>query len=501
MDVLARKTLPPFIDGLTAGSLLALPEKVIQFGTGVLLRALPDYFIDRANKRGVFNGRIIMVKSTDTGSIAAFKQQDGIYTHLIRGLVNGKQEEAVVINTAISRVLTTNAEWPRVLDCAGQPELQVVISNTTEVGIRYIPEKVFSGVPVSYPGKLLAFLYQRYTVFRGDDSKGMVIIPTELVPDNGTLLHKILVQLGHYNQLPAPFFEWLEKANTFCNSLVDRIVPGKLPAAEQDLLEQQLGYHDALMIMSESYRLWAIETDQPRVREVLSFADLDEGVLLAPDIYPYRELKLRILNGSHTFSCGLAYLAGFETVREAMANPHFERFVHQLMTGDIVPCLPDARITLADATAFAQQTLDRFRNPFLAHRWLNITLQYSSKMKMRNVPLLQRAGSHFPRIPEAMCLGFAAFLLFMKARQEPEGGYFGFKGNQPYPVQDDHAGYFAAKWASLPLPEFTESVLQDTELWGTDLTLLPGFLQRVNVKLQELLSSGALTVLAQTHYT
>lgn len=491
MPFLSKHILPPVIEGVPAATLLGLPEKVIQFGTGVLLRALPDYFIDRANKQGIFQGRVILVKSTDIGELTAYAHQDGLYTHIIRGWADGMGQERIMINTSVSRVLSASRQWPDVLSCAGLPGLQLVISNTTEVGLHYVPESIVSGVPVSFPGKLLAFLFQRYTCFGGDRSRGLVIIPTELIPDNGLLLRQLLGDLARYNRLPQAFMDWLFHANSFCSSLVDRIVPGKLPPGDQELMEQRLGYRDPLMITSESYGLWAIETGDPKVQEVLSFAAADPGVVVAPDIQRYRELKLRLLNAPHTFSCGLAFLAGFDTVREAMAHPHFERYVQALMLEDIAPCLYSNTISKEAARSFALQTLDRFRNPYLEHRWLNITLQYTSKMKMRNVPLLQRAGQCFPEIPERMCLGFAAFLLFMRGHARS-----GTPPHITYTVQDDFAGYFAEKWEQLSGNDFVEVVMRDISLWGMDLSLLPGFLPGVTIKLQELQSAGALAALA-----
>ena len=105
-----------------------LPEKVLQFGTGVLLRALPDYFIDKANKQGLFNGRIVVVKSTDSDS-SAFDRQDGLYTVCVRGVENGKTVEENIINASVSRVLSAKTEWKRILECAHNPEIKIVFGN------------------------------------------------------------------------------------------------------------------------------------------------------------------------------------------------------------------------------------------------------------------------------------------------------------------------------------------------------------------------------------
>ena len=280
--------------------LLELPEKVLQFGTGVLLRGLPDYFIDKANCQGIFNGRVVVVKSTDSDS-TEFDKQDGLYTICIRGIENRKTIQENVISASISRVLSAKSDWKRILECAHNPEMKIIISNTTEVGIQLVQDNITSEPPVSFPGKLLAFLYERFKAFNGSAASGMVIIPTELITDNGSKLESIVLELAHRNNIDFKFIEWLENHNSFCNSLVDRIVPGKPNDEETKRLEITLGYKDELLTMSEVFRLWAIEGDE-KIKETLSFGKTDKGIVIVPDITLFKELKLRLLNGTHTFN-------------------------------------------------------------------------------------------------------------------------------------------------------------------------------------------------------
>jgi tagaturonate reductase len=461
--------------------LFELPEKVLQFGTGVLLRGLPDYFIDKANRQGIFNGRVVVIKSTDAGDSSAFDKQDGLYTLCVRGIESGEKIEENIINSSISRVLSAKSQWKDILQCAHNPDMQVIISNTTEVGIRLVEEDIHQAPPTSFPGKLLAFLYERYKVCKGSQDGGMVIVPTELIVDNGKKLAAIVQQLAAFNKMEASFMEWLAGACRWCSSLVDRIVPGKPDVATIQQLQQELGYSDELLSISELYRLWAIEGDE-RVQSVLSFAAADTGVIIKPDIEIYRELKLRMLNGTHTLSCGLAYLAGFDTVKNAMDDPGFANFVSDLMLKEIAPSIPYT-IPAEQSHAFGQQVLDRFRNPHLQHQWISITMQYSSKMKMRNVPiLLQRYKMHSVP-PPLFSLGFAAYLLFMKG------------GN--YKVNDDKAEYFALLWKENGPNELVDKVLADTSLWDADLSVLPGFASEVKADLHALINNGALSTLAQ----
>jgi tagaturonate reductase len=469
----------------------SLPERILQFGTGVLLRGLPDYFIDKANKKGIFNGRIIMVKSTSQGDSTSFEQQDNLYTQCIRGLMNGSKVEENIINAAISRVLEANNDWHEILKCAENPQLQIIISNTTEVGIVLIDnDNIHAAPPHSFPGKLLAFLLERYKKFNGTAASGMVVIPTELITENGSKLKNIVIELARRNQLDDKFISWLKDSNDFCNSLVDRIVPGKLPAADKAAMEANLGYTDNLMIMSEVYALWAIETSESSTIEKLSFSKTDAGVVIAADINKYRELKLRLLNGSHTFCCALAILSGFSTVKEAMNNARFAAFIANLMMDEIAPAIASELISLEEAKLFSSQVLDRFKNPFIEHLWLSISLQYSSKMKMRNIPVLLQHYHSSGSVPQRMALGFAAYLLFMKSVISAGGVYTGQAAGRQYTINDDKASRLYELWHMADTDNFVRATLQDKDLWGSDLNELAGFAAAVGTNLVLLQNDG-----------
>ncbi|MES2431400.1 MAG: tagaturonate reductase [Bacteroidota bacterium] len=469
-----------------------LPEKVLQFGTGVLLRGLPDYFIDKANRQGIFNGRIVIVKSTSGGDAAAFDKQDSLYTLCVRGLENGKVVEENIINSSISRVLSAAEEWDAILECAHNPHMQVVVSNTTEVGIELVNDDIRKHPPVSFPGKLLAFLYERYKAFDGSQQSGMVIVPTELISDNGKKLEAIVMEQAHLNGLDASFIEWLENSNTFCNTLVDRIVPGKPSPEAKAAVEKELGYADDLLIMSEVYRLWAIEGDE-HVRSVLSFAQADEGVAIVPNITKFKELKLRLLNGTHSLSCALAYLAGFNTVKAAMADATIADFVTKLMKTDIAPAIP-YKVDAAEAEKFADAVLDRFANPNIEHQWLSIAGNYTQKLEMRVVKLFENYIKLFNTVPDYMAFGFAAYIQFMKAVKKDGNKYFGIANGVEYPITDDKVAYYFEK-KNLSNGDLVEAVLGNTSFWGQDLNTLPGLCDAVSEYLTEISKKGALVAL------
>jgi tagaturonate reductase len=428
---------------------LSYPEKVLQFGTGVLLRGLPDQYISEANRAGKFRGRVVVVKSTQQGTTDDFADQDGLYTLCVKGIDNGHLVNQAYVNASISRVLSATEDWAAILEFAKADDLSVVTSNTTEVGIVYTEENIFDGVPTSFPGKLLAILHARFVHFNGDVSKGLVIVPAELIEANGTKLADILNRLAMHNQLGAAFSHWLNQANPICNTLVDRIVPGKLSAADQAATEAELGFSDALMIMAEPFGLWAIESTDQRVIDALGFSNEEKGCIVVPSIQKFKELKLRMLNASHTFSCGVSILAGMEFVKDSMNNEAIQSFISQLALEEIASAITGDKISPAEANAFGKAVLDRFSNPFLEHKWVSISAQFTLKMKIRCLPLIIATQEKTGLLPLKMLIGFSAYLVQMNL------------------VNSDG------------LATSLSNVLSDTETWEQDLTAIPGFLDKV----------------------
>lgn len=451
---------------------LHLPEKIVQFGTGVLLRGLPDYFVDKANKKGVFNGRIIVVKSTSSGGVDAFKEQDNLYTTCIKGISKGEIIEENIINAAISRVLSAREEWNEILATAASADIEVIISNTTEAGIVESNDNIHDTPPASFPGKLLSYLYARYRAFSGDASKGLVILPTELISNNGDVLKQYTISLAQKNNLEDAFIHWLTSANTFCNTLVDRIVPGAF-------VDESLGYTDDLMIMAEPFTLWAIEANDPKVKEILSFESVDTGVVITPSVYKFKELKLRLLNGSHTFTCAYALLQGFVTVKEAMENASFKTFIEELAFNEIGQAIESEEITREDINDFASSVIDRFSNPFLAHKWEAISLNYTSKMVLRNVPIVEKWYSKSENVPKHIATGFAAYIVLMDT-QKVTDKFFTKLQETSFAIQDDQAGKLYDYWQNEDTA--VKNILTDQGIWGVDLTSFPGFLEEVQAQ-------------------
>ena len=460
------------------------PEKVLQFGTGVLLRALPDYFINKANEEGVFNGNIVIVKSTSRGNTNEFADQDNLYTIHIKGIEDGEEVQTTELVCSVSRVLTASDDWADIQEVALSDDLQVVISNTTEVGIELKEDdNLKAHPPVSYPGKLTALLWSRFQHFKDKpEGKGLVILPTELISENGSVLKSIVTKLAEINDLGSDFIDWLDQENYFCNTLVDRIVPGKLSAEAQEQADEQIGYTDDLAIMAEPFRLWAIETNSDRVSDILSFAEVDEGVVITSDITKFKELKLRLLNGSHTFSCALAILSGFTTVKEAMQDSDFLEYISNLLNKEIVPSIVGSVIRESEAKDFAKKVIDRFSNPFLNHQWQSISLNYTSKMELRNVPLIEAYTKRENAVPQGMALGFAAYLLLLKQQTN---------------TQDAHAPRISKLWKENSTEQLVDLVLAEEELGLTKLQSVPGFSDAVKQYINDLENEDAKLVIKQ----
>jgi tagaturonate reductase len=479
---------------LPTAEVFNLPERVLQFGTGVFIRGLIDYYIDKANHAGLFNGRVVMVKSTDAGDLRDLRDQDGLYTLIMKSVDGDIQLEERRVCAAVSRILDAKTQWAEVLACAANPELTVVISNTTENGIMLqLDETIDASPPMSFPGKLLAFLLRRYEAFDGSAESGLVILPTELIPGNGALLKRIVNDLAKANGLPSAFINWLNTANDFCDTLVDRIVPGKPPPEEHRQLEALLGYEDRAMVMAETYGLWAIETDRPRTKEILSFSGADPGIHVVPDISKFRELKLRLLNASHNLSCAVGFLSGFGTVREAMENSDFNRYMEDLILEDIAMSIVfTADITPEEARVFGQSVLARYRNPYIGFEWLSICVQDTSKLRIRAVPVVRQHYEKYGFVSARLALSFAAYILFMHAETDGNDHYKGVSQGREYEVIDEHAVDMHRKWSKYSGRTLVRQVLEDVRLWGTDLNVMNGFAEQVSNYLKRWLDQETL---------
>jgi tagaturonate reductase len=467
---------------------LSLPERAVQFGTGALLRGLVDAILDDANARGRFGGRVVMIGSTGSGRDRAINEQGGLFTLVTQGLVDGAPRRDCRVVGSVSRALSAATQWDEVLRCAESPDLELVFSNTTEVGIvldAQDAERDPAPVPPrSFPGKLTAFLLRRARWCALDPVRAPVVIPTELIEDNGDRLRELVLTLATRWGADAGLLRWLGEVR-FCNTLVDRIVPGAPSDALAEELRGVLPYDDGMVTVCEPYRLLAIEGDAA-LRERLRFAPGEPGVVVAESIAPYRLRKVRLLNGAHTSFVSLALLAGCTTVREAVSHPLVGSFLRSVLLDEIVPSLD-----VPGAESFAHDVLARFANPFLEHQLWDITLQGTTKFRVRVVPSIVDHARVTGSTPRLLALGFAGFLAFQRGALQDSRRASG--GAVP---PHDAGDLIRQRWrdvAATPesLAGFVDAICGDEGLWGTDLGAVPGFASAVVEQLALVLERGA----------
>ncbi|MFH1513424.1 MAG: tagaturonate reductase, partial [Bacillota bacterium] len=355
------------------------PVKVLQYGEGNFLRAFVDYMLDIANERGAFDGGVVIVKPIPLGTLDRFHAQDCRYTVLLRGLEDGKRVEKTRIVTCVQDAVDCYTEYEKYAGFARLESLRFIVSNTTEAGIVLDEEDRFAFTPPrSYPGKLTKFLFERAEAFDYSPDKGLIILPVELIDDNGTALQKYVLELAKQWKLGNRFIGWLNDACVFASTLVDRIVTG-YPRDEAAAIWEKLGYEDQLLDTAEPFGLWVIESQKELSKE-LPLASCGLPVLFTDNQKPYKQRKVRILNGAHTSFVPAAFLCGHDTVKQAMSDPLIKRFILDTLHGEVIPTLTLPR---EDLDAFANAVISRFENPYIEHALLSISLNSVSKWRAR----------------------------------------------------------------------------------------------------------------------
>lgn len=462
--------------------LLDLPETIVQFGTGALLRGLIDDSVHRANQRGTYGGRIVAIASTGSARDQAVREQDGLFTLVVEGIDKGQRVEDVRVVSSLSRAISAADDWDAVLAVARQEQLQFVFSNTTEVGIADDNVSRFDDrPPKSFPAKLARFLAERARTFDYDPRCGLVVIPCELIEDNGERLASIVLAIASRWKLDERFMRWLEDAVPFCNTLVDRIVPGAPRGEHAAYLSGKLGYDDALLTTCEPYRLLAIEASG-KVAAALTWAAADEGIVVSPDIGPYRTRKVHLLNGPHSVMAYVAIPMPCETVRDAITHPAVYQLVRHAMMEEIAPVLD-----VDGAEEFAEAVLDRFQNPYIRHALIDITLQATMKMRVRVVPIILRHAERRGAVPQSLAFGFAAYLLFMEGKIQE-----GRRARGLEVPADDQGSRVHEHWsnAGSSVRTLVQAACGDVALWGTDLSAIHGFADSVADSLQRMRTEG-----------
>ncbi len=468
------------------------PERILQFGEGAFLRGFVDWMVHQLNKQELFDGSVVVVQPLANGLVDALNAQDGLFTHILRGMVDGKLVEDTEVIGSIRRGINPFTDFEGYLATARNPDLRFIVSNTTEAGIACHPDdRIDAKPPISFPGKLTRLLLERFQAFGGSAESGLVILPCELIEFNGTNLRRCVLETAAKWELDAVVISWIETHVVFCNTLVDRIVTG-YPREEAAEICARLGYEDTLLNTSEVFHAWVIEGPASLAEELpLERAGLN--VIFTQDYKPYRDRKVRILNGAHTSTILAAFLAGHDLVKECLDDPAFATFLRDALNEEIIPTLDLPR---SDLDAFAAAVLERFANPFVKHPLLSISLNSTSKFTARVLPSLLTYLDRRGKLPARLVFSLAALIAFYRGTEIADGALIGSRAKDgAYPIKDspEVLEFFRDVWTrpDTSAAAVTKAALGHTALWnGKKLNDVPGLANAVAADLEKILAIG-----------
>ncbi len=466
------------------------PEKIIQFGEGNFLRAFVNWITDSMNKQGLFNGSSVVVQPIKHGMVKEINAQNGLYTLYLRGIKDKKALSEHMIIESISRGVNPYEDLEEYAALAINPESRFVISNTTEAGITVNPEDKLEDTPAgSFPAKVTAMLYKRFSHFKADPSKGFIFLPCELIDKNGEKLKESILEYISLWKLEDEFKQWVCDHSVFCNTLVDRIVPG-YPRDRMDEIKEELGYEDNLVVEAEQFHLWVIE-GADSVKDEFPADKAGLNVLFVDDLTPYRTQKVRVLNGAHTTLVPVSYLYGIDTVRESVEHPVMGRWIKEAVFDEIAPVLP---LPLEDVKSFADDVMDRFTNPFVKHYLMSISLNSMSKYETRVLPTLLEYYEQNNKLPEKLVFSLASLMVFYK----------GYRGKDSIALQDDEdiLELYKNVWAKYDKKEIglegvAEQVLGYQKNWKMDLNKIDGLTAMITSYLELILNEGMEAAIAK----
>ncbi len=463
------------------------PIQILQFGEGNFLRAFVDYMVDVANEAGKLNAGIVLVKPIPYGGLERFHEQDCRYTVLLRGMENNKPVQHTRLITSVQDAVDAYSEYDKYAAFARLDTLRFIVSNTTEAGIVLDSEdKLEYCPPHSYPGKLTKFLYERAQHFHFDTQKGLIILPVELIDDNGIHLKQCVQSLARQWNLGDRFTSWLEDACVFTSTLVDRIVTG-YPQKDAQAVWQTLGYEDQLLVAAEPFGLWVIES-QKDISAEFPLGACGLPVLFTDNQKPYKQRKVRILNGAHTSFVPAAFLCGHDIVKQAMADPLIRKFILDTLENEVIPTLS---LPKDDLVSFAAAVISRFENPFIEHALLSISLNSVSKWRARCLPSFLAYFESTGKLPAHLTFSLAALMALYQGSRIENGALICERAGIPYAILDDETVLtFFAEHSALPAERQAALFLRNEKFWGQDLSLIPGLVSAVAKDLAAIRMNG-----------
>lgn len=469
------------------------PVRVLQFGEGNFMRGFVDYFIDMMNEKANFNSKVTLVQPIGQGSFRLsdiINEQQGLYTLYLQGFQDGKEVREKRVISCVKDCLNAYENWNEVLDMANNKDLRFITCNTTEAGIAYDPTCKFTDAPAaSYPAKLTQFLYRRFE----NQLPGFIILACELIDNNGKELEKCVLSHAADWNLGEEFISWIKNENIFCSTLVDRIVTG-YPRHESEKMNEENGYEDNTLDTGEIFGVWVIEGPQS-ICDELPFKEAGLPIIVTDDHKPYKERKVRILNGAHTSMVLGAFLAGQDIVRDCMYDETILDYMNEAIYNEIIPTLS---LSEEDCKEFAAAVTERFKNPFIDHELLAISLNSTAKWKARVMPSLLGYIEKFGKLPKALTTSLASYIAFYRGNELTTDGLKGINPvtKKEYMIKDDAAVLeFYAQNHDKSNEELVSMVLSNEEFWGQDLTKVNGLEQGVLEALNTIDQKGAMAAM------
>lgn len=470
-------------------------ERVIQFGEGNFLRAFVDWIIQKVDESTDFDASVVVVQPIAQGMVEKLNEQDCLYHVNLQGLIDGKPVNSLTLIDTISRALNPYQDFDAFLRLAEQPEMRFVISNTTEAGIAFDPACRLSDKPASsYPGKLVQLLWHRFKTFKGDPTKGLIIMPCELIFLNGHHLRECIDQYVElwredFGDAYESFKKWTTESCYVCATLVDRIVPG-FPRKEIGSIQEKLGYADNMVVQGEAFHLWVIETapNLPLEQLAKEFPAERAGlnIVLTHNEAPYHERKVTLLNGPHTVLSPVAYLSGIDIVRDACKHPVVGKFIHKVQFDELMQTL---NLPMDELQQFAGDVLERFLNPYVDHQVTSIMLNSFPKYQTRDLPGLKTYLERKGELPKGLVLGLAAIITYYKGGVRADGA--------PIMPNDDARimALLDELWQTGDTRKIAEGVLAAQDLiWHEhgDLNQIPGLTDMLTQMLDSIQEKGML---------
>jgi tagaturonate reductase len=456
-----------------------LPVRILQFGEGNFLRAFVDWMINKANETGKMNHGVAIVQPIAGGEFVRgiFQKQDNLYHVYLEGVKDKQPVKEVSLVKCITEVNNPYADYKIYESLFLLDSLEMIVSNTTEAGIRYEEgEDLQAEPPASFPGKMTALLYKRFKKFNGDASKGLSVICCELIEDNGSTLRQYVLKHAKANDLGGDFEKWVQDACHFYDTLVDRIVPG-FPKETINEIKEEIGYDDNLVVKGEYFHVWAIGGDSS-IKQKLPLDQADLNVLFMDDIREFRAKKVRILNGAHTAMVPVALQLGCETVMDAFSTPEVEKFINKMVNEEVLPVIKEDP---AELKKFAGKILERFYNPFLKHYLKDISLNSLSKWETRNFPTVKDNYTKLNKSAKLASFSFASLLVLYSGKAK-----VAFTPNDTAEFVD----FIRSAFDENNIRTWVETVVKNKKIWKEDFSISPFFIDEVATSAGLILSRG-----------